>query len=94
MQDSYEKASYMCPEVEVEAMEGCEDTPEQLSGERSFSTLCFALALHQMIKSPFRAIDEFDVFMDAVSRKISLDTLVDLRYHMDHSGCSSPVMIS
>ncbi|KAG4116970.1 hypothetical protein ERO13_D12G200300v2 [Gossypium hirsutum] len=48
-----------------------------LSGERSFSTLCFALALHDMTEAPFRAMDEFDVFMDAVSRKISLDTLVE-----------------
>ncbi|KAM3256397.1 hypothetical protein ACQJBY_049088 [Aegilops geniculata] len=48
-----------------------------LSGERSFSTLCFTLALHGMTEAPFRAMDEFDVFMDAVSRKISLDTLVD-----------------
>ncbi|KAF2553861.1 hypothetical protein F2Q68_00036884 [Brassica cretica] len=46
-------------------------------GERSFSTLCFALALHEMTEAPFRAMDEFDVFMDAVSRKISLDALVD-----------------
>ncbi|THU65527.1 hypothetical protein C4D60_Mb05t04600 [Musa balbisiana] len=46
-------------------------------GERSFSTLCFALALHEMTEAPFRAMDEFDVFMDAVSRKMSLETLVD-----------------
>ena len=32
-------------------------------GERSFSTLCFALALHGMTEAPFRAMDEFDVFM-------------------------------
>ncbi|XP_021752713.1 structural maintenance of chromosomes protein 6B-like [Chenopodium quinoa] len=54
-----------------------QDTRGLSGGERSFSTLCFALALHQMTESPFRAMDEFDVFMDAVSRKISLDTLVD-----------------
>ncbi|XP_010423182.1 PREDICTED: structural maintenance of chromosomes protein 6A [Camelina sativa] len=53
------------------------DTRGLSGGERSFSTLCFALALHNMTEAPIRAMDEFDVFMDAVSRKISLDTLVD-----------------
>ncbi|KAK4353886.1 hypothetical protein RND71_026080 [Anisodus tanguticus] len=46
-------------------------------GERSFSTLRFALALHEMTEAPFRAMDEFDVFLDAVSRKINLDAVVD-----------------
>lgn len=53
------------------------DTRGLSGGERSFSTLCFALALHDMAEAPFRAMDEFDVFMDAVSRKISLDALVE-----------------
>ncbi|XP_028088546.1 structural maintenance of chromosomes protein 6B-like [Camellia sinensis] len=53
------------------------DTRGLSGGERSYSTLCFALALHEMTEAPFRAMDEFDVFMDAVSRKISLDALVD-----------------
>jgi hypothetical protein len=35
-------------------------------GERSFSTLCFTLALHGMTEAPFRAMDEFDVFMVSV----------------------------
>lgn len=53
------------------------DTRGLSGGERSFSTLCFALSLQEMTEAPFRAMDEFDVFMDAVSRKISLDTVVD-----------------
>ncbi|KAL0874759.1 hypothetical protein Bca101_024464 [Brassica carinata] len=56
---------------------GVRDTRGLSGGERSFSTLGFTLALQDMTEAPIRAMDEFDVFMDAVSRKISLDTLVD-----------------
>ncbi|XP_026407116.1 structural maintenance of chromosomes protein 6B-like isoform X1 [Papaver somniferum] len=60
------------------------DTRGLSGGERSFSTLCFALALHDITEAPFRAMDEFDVFMDAVSRKISLDTLV--KFAVEHGA--------
>ncbi|OQU89168.1 hypothetical protein SORBI_3002G154551 [Sorghum bicolor] len=39
------------------------DTRGLSGGERSFSTLCFTLSLHGMTEAPFRAMDEFDVFM-------------------------------
>ena len=44
-------------------------------GERSYCTLAFNLALDKVTDSPFRASDEFDVFMDEVNRRVSLSTL-------------------
>jgi hypothetical protein len=56
-----------------------DDTPKSAcaGGERSFTTVCFALALGEYTQSPFRAMDEFDVFMDAVNRRISLVSLFE-----------------
>jgi hypothetical protein len=46
--------------------------PLSLSGgERSYSTVSLILAMWQMMEGPFRAMDEFDVFMDARNRKIA-----------------------
>ena len=45
---------------------------KQLSGgERSFATVAFALALGGESDTPFRAMDEFDVFMDSVRQRNS-----------------------
>jgi chromosome segregation ATPase len=50
---------------------------KQLSGgERSFATVAFALALGGETDTPFRAMDEFDVFMDSVNRKIAMENLI------------------
>ena len=46
-------------------------------GERSFATLAFIIAVGEFIDTPFRAMDEFDVFMDSVNRKVSLDMLLE-----------------
>ncbi|XP_019953345.2 structural maintenance of chromosomes protein 6 [Paralichthys olivaceus] len=45
-------------------------------GERSFSTVCFVLSLWAITEAPFRCLDEFDVYMDMVNRRISLDMML------------------
>jgi chromosome segregation protein len=46
------------------------DSFAQSGGERSVALMAFLLALQQHIKSPFRAIDEFDVHMDPKNREV------------------------
>ena len=45
-------------------------------GERSFATLALLLALGASNESPFRVMDEFDVFMDSVARQAAMKELV------------------
>ena len=47
-----------------------------VGGERSYTTVAFILALGKFTESPFRAMDEYDVFMDAVNRRIATQTLL------------------
>lgn len=48
-------------------------------GERSFTTLALLLALGERLETPFRVMDEFDVFLDPMARRIALHTLVSRR---------------
>ncbi|KAF9196644.1 Structural maintenance of chromosomes protein 6 [Haplosporangium sp. Z 11] len=58
--------------------------PKSLSGgEKSFSTICLLLALWDSMSSSIRCLDEFDVFMDAVNRRISMQMLINTARESD-----------
>ncbi|KAF9159572.1 Structural maintenance of chromosomes protein 6 [Actinomortierella ambigua] len=58
--------------------------PKSLSGgEKSFSTICLLLSMWDSMSASIRCLDEFDVFMDAVNRRISMRMLIDTARESD-----------
>ncbi|CAJ0945544.1 unnamed protein product, partial [Mesorhabditis belari] len=45
-------------------------------GERSYLTASFVMALWGIMESPFRCMDEFDVFMDSTNRKLIMELII------------------
>lgn len=73
-------------QVNVENAEGAstKDSKALSGGERSFSTICFIMALWDAMEAPFRCLDEFDVFMDMVNRRISMGMLMKIAKEQKH----------
>lgn len=54
------------------------DAYVQSGGERTTAIMMFLLALQGFIKSPLRAVDEFDVHMDPRNREIIMNYLINI----------------
>ena len=55
---------------------GIQENVSQLSGgERSITTVCLLLSLWQVIRSPIRCLDEYEVFMDSGHKTIATGLL-------------------
>jgi len=52
------------------------DSYTQSGGERTTATMSFLLALQQHVRSPFRAVDEYDIHMDPKNREMIAQMLV------------------
>jgi len=63
---------------------GTTDARNLSGGERSFTTLAFQLSMWEFMETPFRVLDEFDVFMDDTYRKIAVDALLELTSTQQH----------
>ena len=54
------------------------DAYTQSGGERTTATMSFLLALQQHVRSPFRAVDEYDAHMDPKNREMIAKILVSI----------------
>jgi structural maintenance of chromosomes protein 5 len=54
------------------------DAYTQSGGERTTATMGFLLALQQHVRSPFRAVDEYDIHMDPKNREMIAKILVSM----------------
>ncbi|MGQ9544355.1 MAG: AAA family ATPase [Candidatus Bathycorpusculaceae bacterium] len=52
------------------------DAYTQSGGERTTATMSFLLALQQHVRSPFRAVDEYDIHMDPKNRELIAKILI------------------
>ena len=74
--DHKQKLLELSVEPDITKKDGSGRGAKTLSGgEKSFSQICLLLSIWEAMGSPIRCLDEFDVFMDSVNRKMSIDLL-------------------
>lgn len=62
------------------------DVRQLSGGERSFATFCLLLSLGHCIDCPFRLMDEYDVFLDEITRKLSHQMLAQYANKVNQRG--------
>uniref|UniRef100_A0A7S2WJD2 RecF/RecN/SMC N-terminal domain-containing protein n=1 Tax=Mucochytrium quahogii TaxID=96639 RepID=A0A7S2WJD2_9STRA len=73
---TWQKSGISTQDLEQDGQGQTKDAGSLSGGEKSFTTLAFLIAMGELVKSPFRVMDEFDVFMDSSNRKVSLELLI------------------
>ncbi|CAK1544398.1 unnamed protein product [Leptosia nina] len=71
------KLDMECKRVERSDIQQATSTASLSGGERSYATVAFMLALWDCVELPFYFMDEFDVFMDNINRKTTIELLMD-----------------
>ena len=46
--------------------------------------MCLLVALGETLETPFRILDEFDVFLDTEARKLTIKALIHVAKRMEH----------
>ncbi|XP_047519976.1 structural maintenance of chromosomes protein 6 [Pieris napi] len=66
-----------CKSVQQSEKQHATSTASLSGGERSYATVAFMLALWDCVELPFYIMDEFDVFMDDIYRKTTIELLLE-----------------
>ena len=81
--DHSDKALNLCVQKDSADQNSQQKDVKALSGgERSFTTIALLLALGDALETPFRVLDEFDVFLDPVTRKLTIEALIRMAKQM------------
>jgi len=81
--DHNDKSLNLCVQKDSADQNSQQKDVKALSGgERSFTTIALLLALGDALETPFRVLDEFDVFLDPITRKLTIEALIRMAKQM------------